>query len=151
MNKLDFVRRLDAGSTSVSDKTADLWWHILDWVHRIGYADTVDMPEFVTHVQSFRPIEVATISRHLARLAEAGFLKAHVIRRHLTSEAKEELRSSISGLFYGNDASTLPTSFKRYTLADVPCPLEFKTASLLFERNRKRDAELLSGCRGVGR
>lgn len=142
MNKLEFVKALDAGSEVVSDKTADLWFHILEWVQQRGYADTADTPEFVKHVQAFRRIGVATIGKHLGRMADAGFLSAHNLRRELPKTVKEEVATSVSAMVFGGGTSTLPTSFKRYTLPKVPCPLMLKSATALLERNRRFDEEL---------
>ena len=142
MNKLEFIRALDAGSTRVSDKTADLWFHILAWVQKQGYADTADTPEFIDYVRAFRRIEVATIGRHLSRMAEAGFLDEHSLKRGLSSEAKEVINTSLHGLLFGGGASALATTMKRYTLPGAPCPRVFKAGDALLERNRLRDDEM---------
>ena len=143
MNKLEFIRMLDAGTEEVSDQTADLWYHILGWVQTHRYADTADTPEFIQHVQAFRHLEPATIGRHLSRMAKAGFLRAHTVRRRLSQETREEVASSLTAMLFGGEASTLPSSFKRYTLPGMPCPLEFKTADALLARNRRLDEELV--------
>lgn len=142
MDKLEFIRKLDSGSEIVTDKTAELWFHIFGWVEARGYADTADSPDFIKHVQSFRHVTVATIGRHLARMADAGLLRAHALRRQLPPEVKEEVASSLTGLIFGGGASTLPTAFTRYTLPDSPCPREFKSANNLLERNRRFDDEM---------
>lgn len=142
MNKLEFIRALDAGSIEVGDKTADLWFHILSWVRAKGYADTADTPEFVSHVQAFRQIGVPTVARHLSRMAEAGFLQAHTLRRRLSPEAKDVLNTSLHGMVFGGGSSSLPSSFVRYTLPGAACPREFKTADALAQRNRECDDEL---------
>ena len=143
MNKLEFIRALDAGSVGVSDSTADLWYHILSWVQAHEYADTADGPEFIKHVQSFRRVGVSTINRHLGRMAEAGFLKAHSLRRQLSAGAKEEMSTSLHGILFGGGVSALPTVFKRYTLPGATCPRIFKTFDRVQERNRAADEVLL--------
>jgi hypothetical protein len=135
MNKLEFIRKLDASSVQVSDSTADFWWHLLSWVSLHGYADTADSPEFVSYVQGFRSVTVATINRHLARMTKAGFLKAYEARRRLPVEVKEDLNQSISALAFGGGTSALPTSFKRYALPGTECSQEFKSVSVALERS----------------
>ncbi|WP_156516873.1 hypothetical protein [Delftia sp. GW456-R20] len=144
MNKLEFIRILDAGNENVSDKTADLWFHILQWVKKMGYADTADTPAFVEYVQDFRNVEIATIARHLARLADAGFLDGHFVRRKLPKMVREELESSISAMIFGHGPSTLPASFKRYTLPGASCPLELSAVQNMMNMNESRDREMLS-------
>lgn len=58
-------------------------------------------------------------------MAAAGLLKRHVLRRKLSSEAKEDLLNPILGMFAG---TSLPTTLVRYTLPNVVCPLELKAA-----------------------
>lgn len=127
VNKLEFVRRLDSGSERVSDATADLWYHLLSWVVKKGYADTADSPDFVSYVQEFRAVGVATINKHLSRMAEAKFLQRHRVARRLPPEIREDMSSPIHTLIFGSDLASLPTSFTRYTLPGVPCPTVFRS------------------------
>ena len=136
MNKLEFIRKLDARSPNVNDSTAALWFHLLSWVVSLGYADTADSPDFLKHVQEFRQISVQTIGKHLGRMADAGFLQAHRVRRKLPTEVKADLNASLTSLIFGGGASSMPTSFKRYTLPGVSCPMVFRSFDRAEERER---------------
>jgi len=124
-NYLDFVALPSLQGVSVKEPTLKMWHHIFMWVEKYGYADTADSPEFVGYVQGWRKVSPATIGSHLAKMAAAGLLKRHVLRRKLSSEAKDELLNPILGMFAG---TSLPTTLVRYTLPNVACPLEFKVA-----------------------
>lgn len=137
MNKLEFIQKLDAGSERVSDSTADLWFHLLTWVVQQGYADTADTPAFIAYVQKFRRVGVPTIGRHLARMAGAGFLVSHELRRKLPELAKADLNEDVYATLFGGGVSSMPTNFKRYTLPGVECPLELKSLDRLQERGRE--------------
>lgn len=136
MNKLEFVRRLDSGSVHVSDATADLWYHLLAWVQVKGYADTADSPDFVKYVQDFRAVSVATINKHLSRMVRAKFLQGHRVARRLSAESREDMSSPVHSLIFGSGLTTLPTSFKRYTLPGVKCPLVFRSLERVAEHEK---------------
>lgn len=122
---LDFIALPSIQSVSVKEPTLKMWHHIFMWVEKHGYADTADSPEFIGYVQGWRKVSPATIGSHLAKMAAAGLLKRHVLRRKLSSEAKEDLLNPILGMFAG---TSLPTTLVRYTLPNVVCPLELKAA-----------------------
>ena len=124
-NYLDFIALPSIQGVSVKEPTLKMWHHIFMWVEKYGYADTADSPEFIGYVQGWRKVSPATIGSHLAKMAGAGLLKRHVLRRKLPAEAKDELLNPILGMFAG---TSLPTMLVRYTLPNVACPLELKAA-----------------------
>ncbi len=123
---LEFIALPSVQSESVKEPTLKMWHHIYIWVEKHGYADTADTPDFVRHVQEWRKVSLSTISAHLANMAKAGLLKRHILKRKLSSEAREELLNPVLGMFSG---TSLPTTLVRYTLPDADCPLEFKAAA----------------------
>ena len=110
---------------TIAEPTLRLWHCIYGWVEAKGYADTADTPEFVQHIQAFRKIGTPTIAGHLAKMADAGLLKRHNLKRQLSAESRDVLLNGIGSMFSG---AALPTTFSRYTLPGQICPKEFKGA-----------------------
>lgn len=133
MTYLDFLALPAVQKAHPVEATQRMWHHIYVWVQEHGYADTADSPAFVQYVKAFRSVNIETIASHLSRMANADLLKRHVLKRKLTTEAKEALLNPIATMFTG---SNMPTMLIRYTLPGVPCPLDFKSAALQAARVR---------------
>ena len=132
----EFLKLSELVKVEVRESTLQLWHQIYIWVLNNGYADTADSPEFVSHIQSFRRIEIKTIGRHLRLMSEIGLLTQHSLRRKLSQEAKDELLNPLLGMFFGG--SSLPSAFTRYVLPGTPCPSEFKAAQRSLENIETR-------------
>lgn len=134
MNYLAFFKLVEeVKAEGVTEKTLQLWYVIYQWVVENGYADTADTPEFVSHVQSHRAISTKTINMHLARMAQYGLLKSYTLKRNLPKELRDELWHPFA-LFF-SATSTLPTTFKRYSIPGKPCSGEFKALTRLIEKS----------------
>ena len=123
---LNFLALKNVQSASVNEQTLKMWHHIYVWVEKHGYADTADSPEFVRYVQDWRNIKCSTIAAHLGKMAEAGLLTRHKLKRKLSNDVREELLNPVLGIFSGTG---LPTALVRYSLPGMDCSLEFKAAA----------------------
>lgn len=139
MDYLAFVKLPQIEFATQKEDTLRLWHHIYTWIIQHGYADVSDTPDFVKHVQLFRKIEASTISRHLLEMSRINLIVRRVLRRKLPEVIRTELNSSIHGMLFGGDMSSLPTSIVRYALPGQKCSIEFKAAKVLLKRNYQRD------------
>lgn len=123
---VEFLVLPETQSANVQEATLKMWHRIYSWIEVHGYADTADSPDFVHYVQEWRKVGVTTIGVHLGRMAALGLLKRHMLKRKLSTQAREELLNPVLGMFSG---ANLPTTLSRYTLPGKACPLEFKAAA----------------------
>lgn len=136
MNYVEFLKLVDGNNAKASEQTLHYWHTIYIWVLDYGYADTADTPEFVQYMNAFRNTSLATLNTHLRRMSEAGLLKCYVLKRKLSSEAREEFFNPVLNMFVANKA--LPSSFNRYCLPNQQCSREFKSASRFSEEIERR-------------
>lgn len=123
-NDFDSLLKHDA-ALKLSPRTLALWRHIFAYVAEHGYADTTDSEAFIDSVQQQQAISIATIARHLRRMASAGLLQSHTLTR------KPGVRSTVVSVMFG----ALPTRFVRYTLPGA-------TPSLRLERTEQSNEEM---------
>lgn len=140
MNYAEFLELECLRGLSTTEATLRLWHHMYSWVVEKKYADTADSPEFVEYVCQLRNLSVQTINTHLRRMAEAGLLSRHVLRRKLPPNARDELLNPITNMFFGGKA--LPSTFARYCINGAECSLEFKSAARSLESVERRMNEL---------
>lgn len=146
MDYLQFVGLVEATTPTTSSHQSLRYWHaIYSWILVHGYADTADSPEFVAHMAGIRKTTVGTLAAHLRRMAQAGLLARHFLKRQLSEETKDDLANPILTIFRGG-ANALPTSFYRYCLPGAECPLEFKSA----DRKKGQDSSFLQNLMDSG-